>query len=930
MSETFKSMDPFYGIFDNFEVLLNSAIVKYNYIAEDKETFESKRNADGYLAAVKNVDTFYSYPDYTRDELIAVGITDNTMLHHYLTGDGILDIPERYRDALLNNRRRYVVTHYNELNEYYRKLNGLPPLSYSSNKFHYLSEEDANKLGIDKNIPIHKIRDHYNNIESGKGDYLISVIDGLGIIDNLFRLHRDEEYIYFIGKRRISISLARTAKNFQLLHLEQGTAKDSLYDEFVKTYEQCRDYFVVAIYVSEYRKIIPYYDKFIAMCIMLMAILTTINRQFPLGIRREFFNNYTLKMLYDAYGVPYDLNIDEYTQKRIAQNLNLIIQKKSTDKVIFDIAELLGFDNLDIYRYYLGKERKFDIYGIPVIAYTQKFNDETGEYETVPDYSKMNDLYFQKVKLGDKDYQEAFNDKTNRVSYEEVTTGDPFWWNDDNTFRQIWEREYNYVESKYLSLGISYRMSDILYENIMLLRLLMENKDSLDSIKFTLPKINPSIKIGIFDAIILLLCLTSKKHHLIGEIIAIPTQVLSVLDYLHNTDSGDEYAVDSFGFNFKYFDTNNAEGQKAIHRLQFLLNKYESKEEAEKFMNYIKTLTINKDLPDSEKITLINTIYNNAKRLSKFLQYEMAKTKRRDVYEMLRQIYRAGFYAKEVKDLFTIYSDDAANKRTAKNYFEFLHDYNYPLYSSIFTENYEEQYNNYIKKNKLSSSTYTLNNFKEDVKYGKIDDFTYSTLNTQNKDITVSDELIYYYIDHIISRLEEYVKDLRYIYLLNDTSTPLEDLLIKMINFFKSFTVDLLGLDIIYITDMRADNIMRFFDEIYYMRKLIEPHEHIHLSYADTLHRVISNYKFRDTFKLYSKEFHDKDLIIASDRMGNHYNYIHLRDDLKYNKDIDMKSDFNMTDVSHLITSDVKVKDTPSHEKDTYLFNDRVILYYDE
>ena len=66
----------------------------------------------------------------------------------------------------------------------------------------------------------------------------------------------------------------------------------------------------------------------------------------------------------------------------------------------------------------------------------------------------------------------------------------------------------------------------------------------------TLPKITGEIKIPIFDCIIALICLTSAKHDLTGEILSLPTDILSYLDYMTNVDASEDYLVDTFSFNF--------------------------------------------------------------------------------------------------------------------------------------------------------------------------------------------------------------------------------------------------------------------------------------------------------------------------------------------------------------------------------------------
>ena len=133
----------------------------------------------------------------------------------------------------------------------------------------------------------------------------------------------------------------------------------------------------------------------------------------------------------------------------------------------------------------------------------------------------------------------------------------------------------------------------------------------------------------------------------------------------------------------------------------------------------------------------------------------------------------------------------------------------------------------------------------------------------------MTDDLVYYYIDHIISRLETVVENLKYIYMQNDSSTPIEDLLLKMIRYFKSFTVDCLGLDIIYVYDIKSENIIRFFDEVAKIVKWIEPHEHIHLSYGDVINYIDARNRLDELMLLHDREVHDSSIIISKFKNSN-------------------------------------------------------------
>ena len=836
--------NPLEDLYEDFQRIVKQAVIKFQVKAEMYETMETKMWADQYIAAKNKQDTFYSYTDYDEDDVREAGLMHSLHLIELVREGRYTEIPQMYHQPLLELRRQFVIKTFEEQNEYYRCLNGLPPLDREAKFWYYVPKSIAKRYKIDEGIPIHKIQDYYNNIEPGHGDYLIHALEGLGILDKIYAEHPYDAYVQFIGSKRISIQHAREAKNFEIIYMNQGALKTIEYDEFIRIYEECRLYFMTVIYQREHRKVIEYYDNFIGMCIMLMAIWHLVQRAMPLGVNREFFRDAGIRMLYEAYGVPYDMTIDDIQQKQITQDLNLLIQWKATNKCLYDICDLLSFTRINIYKYYLCKVQKYDVYGAPVIAYKDRFNNDTGEIDRVPDYEKMFDVFFQKMELNDENFMESFYSNANREDYDQITTDDPFWWEDSKLYKELWETQFNYVESKYISLGINYSMTEMMYECIMVLKMLMKFREELSSITFTLPKIDPDLKVTLFDCVILLECLFCKKHHLRGEIIAIPTQVLNVLEYMHDIDNQD-FTVDAFGFDFDLLQPGNEEGEKVLRNVLNNLNE----EDYKKFRNYLSILSIDGNATNQEKVKAFNEMFKNLRGLSDWISYKLSETHSRQEYEALKEFYRTAYYAREMKEIFTINSEDEKNERTAWTYFEYLYYINPKLYSCLFKVDLENQYAKYLEDNKIDGDNYSIDDFQKDIDYGKIQ-INYDTLNTENENIRVSENMLYYYIDHIIFKLEDYIDDIDMLYLRNDTETPLEALLIKMIRYFKSLTVDLLGLDLIFICDFKNENILRLFDEIPYMKKLIQVGEHFNFKLSDVVTRAIAEYKMNDTLKM--------------------------------------------------------------------------------
>ena len=829
------NVNPMANLYKEFVKILNAMVIKYNYKAEELETLETKQNGDGYLDAYYKMDSFLSYRDYTSDDFDSVGLTDYKLRE--LVSTDLRKVPEVYRQPLLEIRRQRVLDEYEEQNNYYRMLNGLPDIGTLEISYHYVPSDICDSLGINPTIPIHKIQDYYNKIHPGDGDMYIHKIENEGIVKKLIELYPNEEYLKYIGTNRIPIAKARKAKNFELIRLSKNGIRVPVYDAFIELYEQCRDYFVSAIYNYKYRSFMNYYDNFIAMCIMVMTIQQLIMKQIPLSIKRDFFDIYALKMLYEVYNIPYNLYIDDNTQKSIAQNLNLLINNKATNKVIYDVAELLGFPGLTVYKYYLLRERKYDIYGAPIVQFKQQFNTDTGEYETIPDYEAMYDVYFQKEELMDDDFVKSFNSKVNKVAYESVVSYDPFWWEDQNLYDRMWATDYNFVETKYMSVAVSYKLTDIIFENVLFLKLVMSQESPLKDVKVTIPKILEYDEVPLFDLVILLICLMLKKHNLTGEIISVPSQVINVMDYLHNKDTS-VGTVDSFSFDFDYLTSNK--GVQHIKDLQ----KYLSDDEYTKLMGYLSILSINSDASVEEKIKALNDMYSNIKGLSNFLRHAMSDADNRERYECLKTFYHAVFYSREMKSVFEIHNISCT--RTACNYFEFLYYHNRKLYDAVFEIDFDSLYADYAEDHYGVS----YDDYMKKIENGEIE-VKFDTLKKESG-ITadMTSESIYFYINHIISRMKTVIDNINFLQLSNECSTSLEDLMMKLIRFVKSFTVDLLGLDVLYVCDLKDETMIRLIDEVNHIDKTIVPKEHFKIPISDSVHSSDATLWLKDTIGL--------------------------------------------------------------------------------
>ena len=861
-------MNPINRLYKDIVHILNTLTIKYKYRADELETMESKEKADRYICALNGVDTFYQYADYSTEEYMKAGITDENAIKYYKANR--YEVPTEFQSKLLVLRRERELNEYVETNNYYRMLIGLPDLE--DKDYIYVPKNLCEEFNIPEDMPVHEIADKL-------GKYYITLLNSVGFFDDIVAKYPEKEYLKHVGKNKITLSYARNAKNFAILSVDQEGIMESTYREFIRSYEKARIYFMSTIYTYELRGVIPYYENLIALCIFIMAIQQVSVRSIKNATEREFYDEYMVKLLYETYGLPYFSKVDEDTQKQICQNLNLLIQNKATNKVILDIASILGFSDISIYQYYLIKEQNFDDKGRPIIKKKKQVNTGTGKIEEIYDQEAMKNIYFQKVDLKTENIKEALTDPVNRVEYSEVTYYDPFWWEDDDLHSEIWDESYNYLETKYLGATIPYRLTELIFQSVVLLRMILDKKSEFSDITLDLPKITDE-PVSLPDTVALFCALICKKMGISGQILTLPSKIAHVLETTDQVINNENKHIEILNFNFDVFSKENIEETKAILAPYFKRKHYRvvnghdidlradgtqdisapthkatftiDETDLDTFTGYLSALTIPDASPEEKRIAL-NKAFENVEALYLFLSYNMSKTDDMDEYYALKKFYETVFYSNETAKMFEIETEDGV--RPAKTFEEYF----------MYTDS-------------------------------KIYRFL--------KGLDDDPDKIYSYIDHVIYKMEELVNNIGYLYTLNDGSSPLIELLQIMITFFKSYIMDFVDMSSLMVIDWDLENTIRLFGKAEYVHKLDEIEEHLGKEFTDVIRNVISHCSLEDKIALNDYIREHKEIYLEDEEK-----VYDLQEELRVMKQNLINDIFDHYDVVEGITGTLKIRD---------------------
>lgn len=651
----------------NIRSIVDSSVIKINSVAKSYETLDSIREGDRYVLAVQKADTFFSYSEYEFDAVYEE--YKNIDPYRSMSAEELeatcselaanpSQIPIEYRDRILNRQREIIVNEYIEGNQYYRMLNGQP---VDESEFLYITEEQrvlAEIATAEEAIPIHQMT-----------DIDIYKLEISGVLDTIKNQNPNFKYLNYLGDKRISIVEARNASNFAIIRMNKDDdISDEFYDKFIRLYNQSRDYFTIVIYNSEYSKIYSLYDNFIGLCIMMMTIQRIISNTFKNGIEREFFDWEFIQNMYKTYNIPFikTLSMDDHII--ILKNLNNLLRYKSTDKVLIDVCTLLGYSEIDIFRYYLVKQQLMDENDNPVFIYQKDDNgnvilDDKGNKKI--DYAKTYDIYFQAIDIREQNILSAMLDSTNRFDYNMITSSDPYWTEDENLEKmkygvfeennEEYQIAYNYVRSKYIGLNLMYRMADVVFELTYAFNMLVNKKEEITDIRLPIPKVHQSNEYPLFDVIVFLIALVCKLEGFVGNIQSNPSVIENI-------------------YSFNFDETDITEIIKKIENEKDIFNSVNENERT-RLLDFFNNLTITSDSD-------IDRIYEQIRNCNTFIIDKIRNAKSIEEYRFYRNIYHVIMISENQTEMFS-YVDTDGNTVMAETYAEYLEKNQPELFTSL-------------------------------------------------------------------------------------------------------------------------------------------------------------------------------------------------------------------------------------------------------
>ena len=499
-------------------MILGGIILKDEDRANSYETAQSIKNSDRYADIIEGKCPFELW-DYDYSTIKKLGVSDYNAI---IYSKNNTKIPEEYRPMLLNMKNQEFLDSYEELNEYYRMLSGLPAIGKYGIR---LTVDQYNRIGV-PTINFYKYLHEMTEDE-------INIIDSVGVLDEIKNTYPEEEYLNYLGDRKINPYMARKAMPFGLLYLPPCTSSE-VYNKFKDLIEKNRVYLLHTLYSKAFKFQSEYYDKFFMCMIIIQAFVDMIDLSPEYIIQRELFDLRTIQFVFESQGVEYFEDIPLKYQKRLIKNLNRLLKYKSTNKNLVDIVSLFGFKDAKLFKYYLFKypimnedgTYKYDTYEDP----------KTGK--PVEDLESNYELKFIKVPI-DGVADEAIRDPFNYMDYDEVVRDDIFWngpYDSDTVKHKILEQEFNLVVSKYMGLETAYSLTEISMELCYFMNMILYTDVDSSNVTIEIPEINTNMKYPLVDCLIALMSLMYSFLGIKDNIIYNPVQAMDIYGFNFETD----------------------------------------------------------------------------------------------------------------------------------------------------------------------------------------------------------------------------------------------------------------------------------------------------------------------------------------------------------------------------------------------------------
>ena len=501
-------------------MIYEGIVFKNEEEANEYETLETIRLSDRYADIIEGKSTFEFF-EYDMDLLNQVPYFTHKEKVQMARNNKL--IPDAAKPLLHQLAKEKFLANYEEPNNYYRKLNGLPDVGTAGI---HLTQDQIFIIQADN-------FDYYKYVHEMTGEE-INLLKTYGILDELKEEYPDQKYLWYLGDKKIDPYVARKLPNFSVLYLPSSESTE-VHNKFLECLEKNRIFFLKTIYSEAYKFNSQYYDNFITIMILLQSFSDMICLAPEYLIRRELFDLRTIQYVFESQGCEFYPEIPIKYQKRLVRNLNRLIKYKSCDKNLIDIVSLFGFDDIKLFKYYILRTPIMNEDG----TYRHDTIEDPKTGEDIPDYDNNYELKFLRVPI-DEIADEHIRNHMNYKDYDTITSQDQYWdgYHEHNELKSaILKKEFNICITKYISIDSVYSLTELSFQLVYFINMIMYN-GSVDNsqVELSIPEISSTAKFPFIDTLICLYSLMYLYNEFEDDIVYDPIKAMHVQGFNFEVD----------------------------------------------------------------------------------------------------------------------------------------------------------------------------------------------------------------------------------------------------------------------------------------------------------------------------------------------------------------------------------------------------------
>lgn len=473
----------------NCKKILKGIVLKNDILANKSETANSVQHAEMYIVQREHGGEipFEVYP-FNEEILSAYGY-DLQHIRAYMRDR--YEIPESERFDLTLFANKYFSDRFEEENDYYRMLMGLPPFNTGEEYYVYITDSDIPSgygKSVDFSLPLHQ-----------QPADLINILYKKGVIDELRTVYPGSNYSYinFLGSKTINLYKARTAGKWDILYMPH--VYYLVEDRFTEVFKTTRTMYLNRVYQELYSDNSDYYDQLMIVMLLLQVFNDMIVETPEWYIRRDIFDIRSCQYFLESYGVKFFKQIPLKYQIRIVKNLNKLIKYKSSNRNNYDILDIFNIDNAYINKYWILKNRNMNDDG----TYT-RFETDDENYE----------LEFISSEISES-YDDYIKDEIYRTPYDDITYADKYWDGEDThslVKSKTVNKDFTVEGTKYMSIEYHVSLSEYSYQIEYFMGMIMDTNLFLDDITIDIPSIDDTAHFKLTNLFLFLIVMSNSFY----------------------------------------------------------------------------------------------------------------------------------------------------------------------------------------------------------------------------------------------------------------------------------------------------------------------------------------------------------------------------------------------------------------------------------